>query len=81
MIESSYTDAAPRPTVPEYPYLVKKHSLVLFVTGKGQEDDELKGFVIATNGSYPLGQFSTRWNKDEFARFDGSITLHNKREF
>lgn len=81
MIEASYTDAPPKSQVPEYPYLVKKHSLIIYVTGAGYADSEFSGFVIASNGSYVLGQFSERWVKTEFQRFEGSITLHNKKEF
>lgn len=81
MIQSSYVEPIKGMPVSVYPYIARMGSVIIMVTDLGKLDRELTGVVISSsNALYKVGHIGDRWNADEFKRWDGVVTLTNKKD-
>lgn len=82
MIEASYAEPAPKPLRPAFPYLAKYGTVVVWITNYGRMGNEMTGFILSSsNPQYKVGSLLDRLPMEDFKRWDGSITLTNKKEF
>lgn len=55
----------------EYPYIGAYKDVLVLFTGNSS------GFVINSNVSYELGEYSDTWDEGVFSLFEGKVILQN----
>jgi hypothetical protein len=66
-------------TLMEYSADATKGYYVVLMTGRGDAESTFAGVVVHTDKSlWPLGDYSTKWSREDFSEFKSKISLTYK---